>query len=432
MAGLAYNFFFLRPLYSFTISDPQSVLTDGVLLAVAIVVANLADRLRVRASIGARSAQENAAVAAFGQALARSSDWQATGETVCAELSRALDVSVRLLAGRDGELVVIGASPPDGSALDPVDRAAAEWAWTRGEVAGRDTGTLGAADWQFHPLTTTLGTLAVVALARADGGAPVPAERATLLSTLLGQAALSHERLALEDRLRDVSLLQERDRLRAALLSSIGHDLRTPLTAVGGAIDAIAAAHPHEPAVPVARAELSRLRRFLDNLLEMVRIDTGALHIAAEPTDLTDAVASAVHDLRDLIGRTPIDLRVPPDLPLVAADPTLLHHILINLLANAATHGSGPIVIAGRRTPDAVLLSVTDHGPGLPAGDADQVFAAFARGTGNDRRGGSGLGLAIARGFVDAMGLGIAASGDATGATFTISFPAGHGGAPRA
>ena len=425
LGGLAYNFFFLPPIHTFTIADPQSVLTVAVLLALAIFVASLADRLRTRASIGSRSAQENAAVAAFGQALARSSDWKTTSEIVSAELSRMLDLSVIVFVDRDGQLTPIAAAPADASSLGPVDQAAADWAWTRGEVSGRDTGTLAAADWQFHPLVTSLGILAVVALADADGRAPVPADKVMLLSTLLGQAALAHERLLLEDRLRDISVLQERDRLRGALLSSIGHDLRTPLTAVTGAIDAIRTRDPDDPALASARAEVTRLRRFLDNLLEMVRIDSGALAVALEPIDLTDAVASAVHDLRDLIDGGAVDLQVPPDLPLVQADPTLLHHILLNLLANAATHGGGRIMIEGRNTGSAVTLSIVDNGPGLPEQDPQRIFDAFVRGTGNDRRGGSGLGLAIVRGFADAMGLTLSAANveAGQGARLTIGFP---------
>lgn len=423
LAGLAYNFFFLPPIYTFTIADPQSVLTVIVLLAIAVVVASLADRLRTRASIGARSAIENAAVAAFGQALARCSDWQSTGDTVCTELARTLDLSVLLLAEPTGKLAIVSAFPPDMPDLGPVDRAAAEWAWSRGEVTGCDTGTLNAADWQFHPLRTTLGTLAVVALARNDGGAPVPATRATLLSTLLGQAALAHERLRLEDQLREVRVIEERDRLRSALLSSIGHDLRTPLTAVSSAIDAIAANHAGEPAVAIARGELARLRRFLANLIEMVRIDSGTLAAAIEPVDLTDAVAGAVHDVRDLLPDPRLDFRVPPDLPLVPADPRLLHHILLNLLTNAATHGAGRVTIAGERLAHGVRLSIADQGPGLPPGGAAALFDAFSRGTGSDSRGGSGLGLAIARSFAEAMRVKIGAS-DAPegGAVFTLDF----------
>jgi two-component system sensor histidine kinase KdpD len=421
LAGLAYNFFFLPPVHTFTISDPQSVLTVMVLLAMAVFVASLADRLRTRASIGARGAQENAAVAAFGQALARSSDWQTTGEIVCAEIARALDMSVIVLVPREGALVRLAAHPTDAPPLGALDQAAADWALSRGETAGRDTATLTAADWQFHPLATTLGVLSIVAIARPDGGTPVPADRATLLATLIGQAALAQERLRLEDQLREMSAIRERDRFRAALLSSIGHDLRTPLTAVTGAIDAVTVRHPDEPALTLARAELARLRRFLDNLIEMVRIDTGAFALSLEPIDLTDAVAGAVHDLRYLLADRAIDLRVPADLPLVTADPTLLHHILLNLLANAATHGGRAITIEGRRLPDAVTLAIVDDGPGLPPGD---VFGAFVRGEGSDQQGGSGLGLAIVRGFSDAMGLTVsAAPNDAGGATFALRFP---------
>ena len=288
------------------------------------------------------------------------------------------------------------------------------------------TATLNAADWQFHPLKTALGVLAVVGLSRDDGREPVTADRAVLLSTLLGQAALAHERLKLESEVREVSVLKERDRLRAALLSSIGHDLRTPLTSVATAIEGLGVEQPGSPALPVARMEVARLRRFLDNLLDMVRIDSGALTLAPEPIDLTDAVASAVHDLKDLFRGRHIDLKVPANLPFVTADPTLLHHILINLLANAAQHGgeAGRITIEGSRTPDAVLLAIRDQGPGLEPGMEERIFETFAQGRGSDRQGGSGLGLAIVKGFADAMSIGVrAGNGPDGGAVFTIGFP---------
>jgi two-component system sensor histidine kinase KdpD len=423
-AGLAYNFFFLPPLYSFTIADPQSLLTMLVLIGIAWFTANLTGRLRTRATLGARSAHENAAIAGFGQALARTSDWASTSRTVCEEMARLLDVSVVLLNEREGALVRVAASPDDAAELGPVDRAAADWAWSRGEASGAGTGTLNAADWQFHPLKTALGTLAIVGLSRGDGSEAVTADRAVMLSTLLGQAALAHERLKLEDQVREVSVLKERDRLRAALLSSIGHDLRTPLTSVAGAIDAIAAEYPDAAALPTARAEIARLKRFLDNLLDMVRIDAGQLDLKIEPIDLTDAVASAVHDLKDLLRGHHIDLRVPANLPLVAADATLLHHILLNLFANAALHGgAGPIQIIGSRSPEGVDLAIRDHGPGLPSGKERRIFETFAQGKGTDRHGGSGLGLAIVKGFADAMHVSIVAANHADGgAVLTLRF----------
>lgn len=430
-SALAYNFFFLPPVHSFTITDPQSLLTMFVLIGIAAFTANLAGRLKARATLGARSAQENAAVAAFGQTLARVSDWQTTSQLVCEEMARLLEVNVILLHERGNALVRAGASPDFGSdtvPLGPVNQAAAEWTMKRGEPAGAGTATLNAADWQFHPLKTALGVLAVVGLSREDGREPVTADRAVLLSTLLGQAALAHERLKLESEVREVSVLKERDRLRAALLSSIGHDLRTPLTSVATAIEGLGVDQPGSPALSVARMEVARLRRFLDNLLDMVRIDSGALKLAPEPIDLTDAVGSAVHDLKDLFRGRHIDLKVPANLPFVTADPTLLHHILINLLANAAQHGgeAGRITIEGSRTPDAVLLAIRDEGPGLEPGMEARIFETFAQGRGSDRQGGSGLGLAIVKGFADAMGIGVRADNSAEGgAVFTLTFPAG-------
>ncbi|WP_380879176.1 two-component sensor histidine kinase [Sphingomonas sp. DBB INV C78] len=424
ISALAFNFFFLPPLHTFTIADPQSVVTVVVLIGVAAFASQLAGQLRSRASIGVRSARENAAVAGFAQTLARVSDGRTTAQVVCEEAALLLDVQAIVLGEQDGRLV-IKASQPELDHLGPVDMAAAEWAWSRGEPAGSGTATLNAADWQFHPLKTALGVLAVLGLAREDGRDPVSSDRAVLLSTLVGQAALAHERLRLEGEMRELSVLKERDRLRAALLSSIGHDLRTPLTSVMAAVETLAVDHPQSGAVEVARAETQRLKRFLDNLIDMVRIDSDALDIAPEPIDLTDAVGSAVHDAREQLRNHRIDLSVPPNLPLVRADPRLLHHILINLLVNAAQHGGTgeTIRIEGRRTPDAVDLSVLDEGPGLPPGMETLIFETFAQGRGSDRQGGSGLGLAIVKGFATAMGIHVAAANRPSGgAMFTLSF----------
>jgi two-component system sensor histidine kinase KdpD len=424
-AALAFNFFFLDPVHTFTISDPQSVLTMLLLTGVAAVTSNLAGRLRTRARIGVRSAEENASLAAFGQMLARASDREATATATCDEVSRLLGVRCVMLAETDGILSPIVARPREAT-ISPIDQAAAEWAWSSGEPAGRGTSTLVASDWQFHPLKTGLGVLAVLGIASDDGVDPIAPDKAALLATLIGQSALAHERLHLEDEMRSLSVLEERDRLRAALLSSIGHDLRTPLTGVTAAIEAMADEHPDAAALPVARAEVARLRRFLDNLLELVRLDAGGVKLDLTPVDLTDVVAAVVHDLKDSLRGHHIDFQVPAGLPLVRVDERLLHHILLNLLANAIQHGgnSGPIGIIGRRTADAVTLTIRDRGEGLEPGTERTIFDTFAQGKGGDRHGGSGLGLAIAKGFSDALGIGIAAANHPDGgAAFTLSFP---------
>jgi len=425
-SALAYNFFFLPPLYTLTIQDPQNVVTLFVLVGVAIFGSQLAGRLRSQATLGARSARENAALAALAQTLAQVSDAASTAEAICSETARLLDVSTVVLGRREGQIAIVGAHPPRDS-LGAIDIAAADWAFNHGEPTGCDTGTLNASDWQYHPLKTSLGILAVLGIARDDGKTPVPSDRAILLATIIGQAALAHERIWLENDVRELSVLNERDRLRATLLSSIGHDLRTPLTAVVAAAEALPAVGEYALTIETIRTEAQRLNRFFDDLVDMTRIESGALNVVPEATDLTDAVSVAVHDMRKVLGERRVQLTVPPDLPLVLADPKLLHHILINLLDNVAKYaGAGtPVTIEARRPPDGLILSVLDQGPGLPPGGEQALFGRFERVEGSDRVGGTGLGLAIVKGFADAMGLGVTASNraDVSGACFSIIFP---------
>lgn len=424
-AALAYNFFFLPPLYTFTVSNPENVITLLVLVIVAVVASNLAGRLKREANIGARTATENAALAAFGQRLAGVSDEAGTASTICEEVASLLDVATVLFARRDGQLVVIGASPAD-PAINPLDIAAAEWTYDRGEIAGRDSGTLTASDWQFHPLETTLGVLGVIGLAKAGSGDPVPAEKRVLFTTLLGQAALAHERLKLEANAREVGALKQRDDLRSTLLASLGHDLKTPLTAVVAAADALAAEHGASPVTATLSGEARRLRRVFDDLVEMTRIEAGALVVRREVTDLTDAVAAAAQDLRAELAQHRLVLDVPPSLPLVEADPRMLHHVLINLLGNAAKFAPAgtPVKVHARRTSGGLALSVLDEGPGLPPGREKTMFDRFAQVDGDDRSGGTGLGLAIVKGFASAMGLTVsAANREEGGAAFEVAWP---------
>ncbi len=423
-AALAYNFFFLPPLYTLTITDPHNVVTLVVFVIVAVVASNLAGQVRREANIGARTASENAALAAFGQRLAAVSDEAGTATATCEEIAALLGVSTILLAAREGRHVAIAAAPAMVE-LSPIDVAAADWAFERAEVTGRDSGTLTASEWQFHPLKTALGVLGVLGVAR-EGGEPVPADKRVLFATLVGQAALAHERLQLEAQAREVSALKQRDDLRATLLSSIGHDLKTPLTAVVAAAAELARAHGASTASATLESEARRLRRVFDDLVEMTRIEAGALVVRREATDLTDAVAAAARDLRAELARHRIVLDVPPTLPLVEADPRMLHHILINLLGNAAKFAAPDtdIVIEGRRTPDGLTLAILDSGPGLPVGDERHLFDRFTRVDGDDRSGGTGLGLAIVQGFAHAMGLSVAANNrDIGGSAFVITWP---------
>jgi two-component system sensor histidine kinase KdpD len=320
---------------------------------------------------------------------------------------------------------IAAAIPPDAE-LDTIELAAAQWVLDRGQPAGRGSETLTAADSIFMPVRNAGRTLAALGLARDDGREPVASDQLPLLTGLLDQAALGLARAQLENEARDVAQLKERDRLRAALLSSVSHDLRTPLTSILAASAALRT-NASPDLIDTIQAEAERLNRFVANLLDMARVEAGALALKQDAIDLTDAVASAVHDTRRVLDGHEIVLEVAPDLPLVRADPQLLHHILINLLDNAGRYAdpATAVTIRAARKPDGLVLSILDAGPGLPSGRESEVFETFRRLEGSDQsKGGTGLGLAIVKGFAEAMGLEVEAANrdDGQGARFSLRF----------
>lgn len=425
-SALGYNFFFLPPLHTLTIAEPANLATVLLLAAVAIVVSNLTNRLRQRATIGSRQARENAALAAFAQQLAGLASEDETADAITREIASLFGVRAILLVPGHGIVRRVAATPRD-VRLDPIDEASAQWVATRGTPAGRETDTLAAGEWQFHPLKTSLGLLAVVGIADPDGGNPLPADRALLFTTVLGQAALAFERIRLEADARAVAELRSRDELRTTLLASIGHDLRTPLTTIVAAVEQLRqGASDATGLLDLLHRETRRLARFFADLIDMTRVESRALIPRTEPVELTDAVQAALADLEAELAEHRVDIAIPPDLPLVETDPRLLHHMLINLLSNAAayTPAGTRVAIGASIGADGVTLAIEDEGPGLPPDMVDRPFARFEAGRTSDREGGTGLGLAIVKGFADALGITATASNRAGGgAAFMLGFP---------
>ena len=428
LAALAYNFFFLPPLYTFTIADPQNAVTVVVLLGVAVITSQLAARVRAQGALAASSARQNAALAGFARALAAAPDEIALAQALAGETAALFDARAVYLNRVHGVMAIIAAVPPEDH-LDAVALAAGDWAFDRGQPAGRGSDTLPAADWLFVPVTSSGTTRAVLGLGREDSRDPVRADQRELLAALVAQAGLALARIYAEREMAGIARLEERDRLRSALLASIGHDLRSPLTTVvATAADLRSRYGADDPAFAALATEATRLQRFVTNLLDMARVEAGALTPDVAAIDLTDAVASAVHDVRPALAGHAIRLDVAPDLPLVRADARLLHHCLLNLLDNAAKFGAPgtPIAVVASRSPDALTLTVLDEGPGLPPGFATTAFDRFARIEGSDRaREGTGLGLAIVKGFAEAMGFTVSASNrdDGRGACFGLTVP---------
>lgn len=198
MSVVAYNYFILAPAFELDLKAPQNVVMSVVLLGVAGYTSNITGRLRARLFLSDRSARENAELAAFAQRLTRDADWDSTAATVCEQVVSQFKVRAAIFREVGGSLILVRAMP-DFTALDPLDQAALEWCWANGEKAGSGTAALATANWQFQPLATSLGVLAVLGLAREDGRDPVRPEQELLLSTITAQAALAHERLRLEE-----------------------------------------------------------------------------------------------------------------------------------------------------------------------------------------------------------------------------------------
>ncbi|MFM7349707.1 MAG: ATP-binding protein [Erythrobacter sp.] len=425
-AALGYNFFFAEPRFTLLINRPTDFITFGALALVGSVIGVLADKLRRQADNNAGVARLNASLARFAGLLASVSDRDATATIACREIGALLGVTAIVVAEEDEGVLAVRGNPAV-TRLDLVDEAAARWTLDKGEATGRDTGTLNASDWQFHPLRTSLGVMGALGLARSERGRIVRADDATLLASLIDQTALAHERLVLEEEARQVGALRERDRLRGALLGSIAHDLRTPLTAVIAAAEAIPDKGAYAEEVRIARSEARRLQRFLGDLLEASRIEDGALETRMETVDLTDIVSAVLRDLRQDEDESRVVTRIDPACPLIPTDPVLLRHALINLIDNALKFSPAltQVEVVLERNATHALCRVLDRGPGLPAEHAT-LFERFERLEGSDRVGGSGLGLWIAKNLVEALGGTIHASNrEGGGAAFTIALPLG-------
>lgn len=425
-SSLAYNFFFIPPTHTLTIENPQNIITVLVLLGVAVVSSQLAARVRQRALLAQASAAQNGALAGLARQLTGISTGDELARVLCAEIGGLFDCTAMLLLPVNGGLA-LQASWPGPVRTNTLDSAAATWAFENGQAVGRGSDRRAGSEWFFQPVTAGGKSLGVFGISRRDTGAPIRPHQLPLLVSLLEQAGLALERIGLEQEMSALAHIRERDHLRHTLLSSVSHDLRTPLTTILGTLQAMRPLSvEQEVQLGATRTEAERLHRFVGNLLDMVRIEAGALHQSIEPVDLSEAVASAVEDLRGALQGHPLKIAMSADLPFVLVDPQLFHHCLINLIENAAKYGEegSQVMIGAERDARGLVLRIEDEGPGIVAGDEERIFETFARIEGSDRKGGTGLGLAIVMGFAQAMGLDVSAANrhDRHGACFAIRF----------
>jgi two-component system sensor histidine kinase KdpD len=432
-SALCYNFFFTEPYYSFRIYDPGNIIAVVSFTVVAIVVSNVAARARVQLLAAMDRSRTTESLYAFSRKLAGAGTMDDVLWATAHQIASMLKVRVVLLLPENDTIVLKAGYPPEDK-LEDADLAAAKWAWEKSRPAGRDSDALPGAKWLFLPLRTGRGAIGIVGICRDEPGPILRAEQRRLLDALADQGALAIERVHLVEDIERVRRVAETDRLRSALLTSISHDLKTPLAAVLGAAGALrdlgASLDDGSKADLVATIieESERLNRFIANLLDMTRLEAGAVVPNAALHDVGEVVGSALERAGKVLAKHHVEVEIGSDLPMVMVDAVLLEQVLFNLLDNAAKYApqDTTVRIQSWQDKDSVVLQVLDEGDGVPPADLERVFDKFYRAQKGDHvRAGTGLGLAISRGFIEAMNGTITAANrsDRTGALFTIRLP---------
>jgi two-component system sensor histidine kinase KdpD len=340
---------------------------------------------------------------------------------------------VVLLLPEAGTIAVKAGYPPE-DMLDDADLAAAKWAWENNRAAGRGSDTLPGAKRLFLPMRTGRGAIGVVGIDSDKPGPLLTPDQRRLLDALIDQSALAIERVGLVEDLALAKRTVETDRLRSALLTSISHDLKTPLAAVLGTAGTLRNMSPQLTEAQKADLlatiidESERLNRFIANLLDMTRLESGAIVPNTALHDPGEIVGTALNRAAKILAHHRVEVDLAAGLPMLELDAVLFEQVLFNLLDNAAKYAPAAttIRIRGWQEGDAVCLQVIDEGDGVPPADLERIFDKFYRVQKGDQvRAGTGLGLAISRGFVEALHGTITAANraDRSGAVFTIRMP---------
>ena len=432
---ICYQFFLLEPLYQTSLTDVKNFAALGFFFFTAFVVSNLTAKARAQAQTARNRASTTEALYAFSKKLAGIVSLDDLLWAAAYQIAHSLKTDVVIvLPDNNGALSVRAGFPPEDD-LDQAELGAAKWSFENNRAAGRGSDTLPGARRLFIPLRTAAGAIGVVGLAR--GQRPemlLTSDERRLLDALMDQSAVALERVRLAGQINEARLAAESERLRAALLTSLSHDLKTPLASILGSVTSLKEYRDlldnpaREELVATIQEEAERLSRFVANLLDMTKIESGSIELDRERTHVDEVVATALQRVSGMVSSHRIEVDLEANLPMLDLDVMLFEQVLVNLLDNAAKYAppGSEIRIRARRTKGAVAIEVLDEGPGIPEDRLERVFEKFHRVKQGDRqRAGTGLGLAICRGFVTAIGGKIVAANraDRSGAIFTITFP---------
>jgi two-component system sensor histidine kinase KdpD len=428
----SFDFFFVPPRFSFAVSDVQYILTFIIMLAVGLITGQLTAGLRFQARVAGHREERAGSLYEIARDLSGAVQIDQVVRISDESIERTFRASAALLLpNAAGQLAATSART--GSAL-AVDLGIAQWAFDKGRPAGFGTDTLPGTEVLYVPLRAPSHARGVLAVkARNRRLLRIPEQR-QLLDTFAALIAIALERVHYVEVAQDAVVRMESERLRNSLLAALSHDLRTPLTVLVGLAESLTLTKPPlseaqiESAVAI-QDEARRMSTLVSNLLDMARIESGEVKLNLQWQPLEEVVGSALNATRGMLQRHLVEVHLPRDLPLVRIDALLIERVLVNLLENASkyTPPESTITLAAAVVADQLRVSVSDNGPGLPAGREEAVFQKFTRGERESATPGVGLGLSICRAIVEShQGKIVASHRPGGGARFTFTLPLGH------
>ena len=421
----AYDFFFVPPRFTFSVSDARYLPTFGVMLLTALLISSLTLRMRRQADLASERERRTAALYDLSKELSRSRNRSEIAKATTKKIQNDMNADAAvMLPGERGRLDVVA---PSRSMFekDRREQSVAQWCFDHGKPAGAGTDTLPGATGTYFALKSEAGVVGVLACSSVYHGQKLEAAQRPLLETLANNLSLALERAVLAKENQDVRVSAETEKVRSALLTSVSHDIRTPLTVIQGAAAALLAhtGDPDEMAASIM-AETERLNRQVRNLLDMTRLEGGAVAANLEWHDAEELTGSAIRRAEPSLGERKLSVEVEPNLPLIKADGTMLEKALTNLLENAARHTppNTPVEIRVHREGAEMRFEVMDRGLGVPDHMREHLFEKFTQAKTDDK--GFGLGLAIAGAAMKVQG-GSASMKDRPGggAIFILSLP---------
>lgn len=420
---LAFDFFLVPPYMTLAVSDTQYLLTFIALFIVSLVISTLTARVREQAEVAVQREAQTSALYNLGRDLTSAADLEQVAHIIVSNIGQIFGREVAIFMPENGQLTTFASTP--GYSPDSNELAVATWAFEHDQPAGLGTDTLPAAALRCQPLKTARGLVGVLGIHPTLPGSLLTPEQRQTFSAFANQAALAVERASLAGQARQAELLRATEKLQTALLNSISHDLRTPLVSITGALSSLREENPaldeegRKSLIQTAHEEAERLNRLVGNLLNMTRLEAGAIHLNRDLCDIQDVIGAALEQIGERLKDHPVKVEIPPDLPLIPLDFALFVQALVNVLDNAVKYSPPDSLIEVRAglAESAIQIEVCDRGIGIPPEDLVRVFDKFYRVQHPGNVSGSGLGLAICKGIVEAHAGSIQASNRPGGGT---------------